>query len=114
MRIVERIYIEGAFVTPHGTEMFDLFDPARGEVIGQVRLADADLEGAVPMAIATGFQNRAVRRPALGEGGWSRDLCQAARHRARRSDAANSRLWRRRIDHDRDVDGVRFWPGLVA
>src|ERR1700722_9111949 len=41
MRMVEQIYIDGAFVTPHGTEMFDLFDPARGEVIGQVRLADA-------------------------------------------------------------------------
>src|ERR1700722_8902023 len=26
MRMVERIYIDGAFVTPHGTEMFDLFD----------------------------------------------------------------------------------------
>jgi aldehyde dehydrogenase (NAD+) len=42
MRTVQQIYIDGAFVTPHGTEMFDLFDPARGEVIGQVRLADAE------------------------------------------------------------------------
>jgi aldehyde dehydrogenase (NAD+) len=42
MRMVEQIYIDGAFVTPHGTEMFDLFDPAHGEVIGQVRLADAE------------------------------------------------------------------------
>ena len=42
MLMVEQIYIDGAFVTPHGTEMFDLFDPARGEVIGQVRLADAE------------------------------------------------------------------------
>jgi aldehyde dehydrogenase (NAD+) len=42
MRMVERIYIDGAFVTPHGTERFDLFDPARGEAIGQVRLADAE------------------------------------------------------------------------
>ena len=39
--MVERIYIDGAFVKPHGTEMFDLFDPARGAVIGQVRLGDA-------------------------------------------------------------------------
>jgi aldehyde dehydrogenase (NAD+) len=38
--MINRIYIDGAFVTPHGTEMFDLFDPARGEVIGQARLAD--------------------------------------------------------------------------
>jgi aldehyde dehydrogenase (NAD+) len=42
MRRIEQIYIDGAFVTPHGTEMFDLFDPARGEVVGQVRLADAE------------------------------------------------------------------------
>jgi aldehyde dehydrogenase (NAD+) len=42
MHRVERIYIDGAFVTPHGTEMFDLFDPARGQVIGKVRLADAE------------------------------------------------------------------------
>jgi aldehyde dehydrogenase (NAD+) len=42
MRTIERIYIDGAFVTPHGTELFDLYDPARGEVIGQVRLADAE------------------------------------------------------------------------
>jgi aldehyde dehydrogenase (NAD+) len=42
MRTVEQIYINGAFVTPHGTEMFDLFDPARGEAIGQVRLADVE------------------------------------------------------------------------
>jgi aldehyde dehydrogenase (NAD+) len=40
--MVERIYIDGAFVTPSGNEMFDLFDPARGEVIGQVRLANAE------------------------------------------------------------------------
>jgi aldehyde dehydrogenase (NAD+) len=42
MRMVERIYIDGAFATPHGTEMFDLFDPARGAMIGQVRLANAE------------------------------------------------------------------------
>jgi aldehyde dehydrogenase (NAD+) len=42
MRMIQQIYIDGAFVTPHGTEMFDLFDPARGEVIGQVRLADGE------------------------------------------------------------------------
>jgi aldehyde dehydrogenase (NAD+) len=42
MRRIQQIYIDGAFVTPHGTEMFDLLDPARGEVVGQVRLADAE------------------------------------------------------------------------
>jgi aldehyde dehydrogenase (NAD+) len=42
MRMVDNIYIDGKFVIPHGVERFDLFDPARGDVIGQVRLADAE------------------------------------------------------------------------
>lgn len=29
-------------MTPHGTELFDVHDPARAEVIAQVRLADAE------------------------------------------------------------------------
>jgi aldehyde dehydrogenase (NAD+) len=41
MQIIDKIYIDGAFVTPHGSEMFDLFNPATEQVIGQVRLADA-------------------------------------------------------------------------
>ncbi len=41
MQIIDKIYIDGAFVTPHGDEMFDLFNPATEQVIGQVRLADA-------------------------------------------------------------------------
>ncbi|QHE91206.1 aldehyde dehydrogenase family protein [Pandoraea fibrosis] len=42
MKIIDKIYIDGAFVTPHGDERFDLFNPATEQVIGQVRLADAD------------------------------------------------------------------------
>ena len=41
MRIIDTIYIDGAFVTPHGDEWFDLFNPATERVIGSVRLADA-------------------------------------------------------------------------
>jgi aldehyde dehydrogenase (NAD+) len=41
MKIIDTIYIDGAFVTPHGNEMFDLFNPATEQVIGRVRLADA-------------------------------------------------------------------------
>jgi len=41
MRIIDKIYINGAFVTPHGEELFDLFNPATEQVIGRVRLADA-------------------------------------------------------------------------
>lgn len=42
MRHIERIYIDGAFVEPHGSELFDLHNPATGAVIGQVRLGDEE------------------------------------------------------------------------
>ncbi|SAK96722.1 aldehyde dehydrogenase [Caballeronia hypogeia] len=42
MQIIDHIYIDGAFVTPHGDEFFDLFNPATEQVIGRVRLADAE------------------------------------------------------------------------
>jgi len=42
MRLIDQIYIDGAFVTPHGTELFDLYNPATAQVIGKVRLADAE------------------------------------------------------------------------
>jgi aldehyde dehydrogenase (NAD+) len=49
--VISKIYIDGEFVTPHGTELFDLFNPATGKVIGQVQLADeADTEAAVAAA----------------------------------------------------------------
>jgi aldehyde dehydrogenase (NAD+) len=49
--VIDKIYIDGEFVTPHGTELFDLFNPATGQVIGQVRLADeVDMEAAVAAA----------------------------------------------------------------
>jgi aldehyde dehydrogenase (NAD+) len=40
MKTIDRIYVDGAFVTPHGTEAFNLYNPASGRVIGQVKLAD--------------------------------------------------------------------------
>src|ERR1700754_4033733 len=42
MHTIEHIYIDGAFVTPHGEERFELFNPATEEVIGTVRLGDAE------------------------------------------------------------------------
>jgi len=42
MLSIDHIYIDGAFVVPHGDERFDLFNPATEERIGTVRLADAD------------------------------------------------------------------------
>lgn len=49
MRAIDRIYIDGAFVTPHGEERFDLFNPSTEEKTGTVRLADAE---DVRMAVA--------------------------------------------------------------
>lgn len=51
MQTISQIYIDGAFVTPHGDEFFDLFNPSTGKVIGRVRLANAqDVDDAVAAA----------------------------------------------------------------
>ncbi len=42
MRSIETVYIGGSFVTPHGEELFNLFNPATADVIGTVRLADRE------------------------------------------------------------------------
>ena len=53
MHTIEQIFINGEFITPHGTEWFDLYNPATAQVIGQVRLADEiDAERAVAAAKA--------------------------------------------------------------
>ncbi|GLU35205.1 aldehyde dehydrogenase family protein [Trinickia caryophylli] len=51
MQIIDTIYIDGAFVTPRGEELFDLFNPATQQVIGRVRLAaEADARDAIAAA----------------------------------------------------------------
>ncbi len=35
MHTIEQIFINGEFVTPHGTERFDLYNPATAQVIGR-------------------------------------------------------------------------------
>jgi aldehyde dehydrogenase (NAD+) len=70
--VINKIYIDGALVTPHGTELFDLFNPATGQVIGQVQLADevdtaaavAAAKRALPAWSATSAEERiaALRR----------------------------------------------------
>jgi len=53
MQRIEHIYINGEFVTPHGQEWFDLHNPSTEEVIGQVRLGDAqDAQRAIAAAQA--------------------------------------------------------------
>jgi aldehyde dehydrogenase (NAD+) len=51
MRKIDHIYIDGRFVEPHGRQLFDLHNPATGEVTGQVRLGDVeDVQSAVAAA----------------------------------------------------------------
>lgn len=51
MRQIEKLYINGAFVTPHGTECAPLFNPSTEAQIGTVRLADTeDVNAAVAAA----------------------------------------------------------------
>ena len=51
MRNIDSIYIDGAFVTPHGQERAPLFNPSTEEQIGTVRLGDVeDVERAVAAA----------------------------------------------------------------
>ena len=42
MQIIKHIYIDGAFVTPHGTETIDIINPTSGVLIARAVLADAD------------------------------------------------------------------------
>src|SRR5260370_20205262 len=42
MQEISHIYIDGRFVEPHGSERFDLHNPATGEVFGRVRLGDVE------------------------------------------------------------------------
>src|SRR5246127_2887671 len=53
MRKIERAYVGGKLVVPHGTELFHLFNPSEEEIIGQVRLADEqDARAAIAAAKA--------------------------------------------------------------
>ncbi|SNY65444.1 aldehyde dehydrogenase family protein [Enterobacter sp. CC120223-11] len=53
MQRIDSIYINGEFVTPHGEERFELYNPATEAVIGTVRLADeVDAERAIAAAKA--------------------------------------------------------------
>lgn len=40
MKTIDTIYINGGFVKPHGTEVFDLINPSTNTVIGKVTLGD--------------------------------------------------------------------------
>src|ERR1700721_3160905 len=40
VRAFDRAYINGQFVTPHGTQIVDLVNPTDNKVIGKVTMAD--------------------------------------------------------------------------
>jgi len=42
MRTINKIYLNGAFVEPHGTEVFDLVSPVTNQMIGRVVLGDEE------------------------------------------------------------------------
>ena len=52
MQDITHVYIDGRFVEPHGTELFDLHNPVTGEVFGRVRLGDVqDTRAAIAAAM---------------------------------------------------------------
>lgn len=51
MKAINKIYINGQFITPHGTEVMDLISPSTKEVIGKVTLGDeVDAQRAIAAA----------------------------------------------------------------
>jgi aldehyde dehydrogenase (NAD+) len=42
MKIIDHIYVNGAFVKPHGTELFEIRNPATAQVIGRLTLGDQE------------------------------------------------------------------------
>jgi aldehyde dehydrogenase (NAD+) len=56
MKIINQIYINGAFVTPVGTETFELVNPSDNETIGQVRLANEEDTSRAIAAAKTAFR----------------------------------------------------------
>ena len=51
MKTVNKVYINGEFVTPHGTEIFDIINPSNNKKIGEVTLADeTDTKNAITAA----------------------------------------------------------------
>ncbi|MFI6079457.1 aldehyde dehydrogenase family protein [Streptomyces sp. NPDC051217] len=85
--LINHVYIDGEFVTPHGTELFDLFNPTTGKVIGQVQLADevdanaavAAAKRALPAWSATSKEERidALRRLQIAVAARSEDILEA-------------------------------------
>ena len=57
MQEISHVYIDGRFVKAQGTELFDLHNPATGEVFGRVRLGDAEDARAAIAAAKRAFRS---------------------------------------------------------
>jgi aldehyde dehydrogenase (NAD+) len=64
MHTIETIYIDDAFVTPHGDDRAPLFNPATEKQIGEVRLGDADDVNLAVAAAKRAFPAMARTTPA--------------------------------------------------
>ena len=64
MRTIDAIYIDGAFVTPHGDNRASLFNPATEKQIGEVRLGDVDDVNLAVAAAKRAFPAMARTTPA--------------------------------------------------
>jgi aldehyde dehydrogenase (NAD+) len=81
MRIIDKIYIDGQFITPHGEEIADLYNPSTEERIAAVRLGDIDdaqaaiaaAKQAFPAFARTGKQDRIAMLERLGDAVSARD-----------------------------------------
>lgn len=63
MREIDQIYVDGAFITPHGEERAPLFNPSTEEQIGTVRLGDAEDVNAAVAAAKRAFPTMARTSP---------------------------------------------------
>ncbi|MDB6060291.1 MAG: aldehyde dehydrogenase family protein [Verrucomicrobiaceae bacterium] len=60
MKTIDRIYINGQFVTPHGSEKFDLINPSTNETIGRATLGDAEDARHAIASAKTAFQTFSI------------------------------------------------------
>jgi len=51
MKTIDKIYFDGSFVTPKGTQMFDLINPTTNQLAGQVQLGNEE-DAAIAIAAA--------------------------------------------------------------
>jgi aldehyde dehydrogenase (NAD+) len=63
MKTIDKIYINGRFVQPHGHERFDLFNPSTNQVIGHVILGDEEDTRAAIAAAKAAFETFSATTP---------------------------------------------------